>query len=51
MSLLHTMQDGKTPLMVACCNGHKALAEVLLKHGAAVDAKDKVRAPVLVQQE
>ena len=29
--------DGATPLFMAAQNGHAACAEVLLKHGAAVD--------------
>ena len=37
------IQDGITALMVAVQNGHREVVELLLKHGADVNAKDKVR--------
>ena len=36
-------QDGRTPLHIAVVYGHAAVAEMLLKAGAAMDATDKVR--------
>lgn len=37
-------QNGNTPLFLAAMNGHLECIELLLKHGANKDAKDKVRA-------
>jgi hypothetical protein len=42
---LHVMsQDGWTALMFAASNGHLAMSELLLRHGADVHARDSVRA-------
>ena len=37
------IQDGDTALMLASCKGHTAVVELLLQHGADVNAKDDVR--------
>ena len=36
------MQDGLTPLMFAVINGELQIAQELLKHGANIEAKNKV---------
>ena len=33
-------QDGATPLVIACNNGHEACAKLLLLSGASADATD-----------
>ena len=38
-------QCGETPLLIACRDGHKAVAQLLLEHGATVDATVDVAAP------
>ena len=40
--LLHSLQNGATPLIAASQNGHKDIVEVLLNHGAEVDLPNKV---------
>ena len=40
--LLHSLQNGNTPLIAASQKGHKDIVEVLLNHGAEVDLPDKV---------
>ena len=40
--LLHSLQDGDTPLIHASHDGHKGIVEVLLNHGAEVDLPDQV---------
>ena len=35
-------QDGRTPLLVACANGHVDVAGLLLERGAGIDVRDKV---------
>ena len=40
--LLHSLQNGVTPLSLASQKGHKDIVEVLLKHGAEVDLPSKV---------
>ena len=39
-------QDGKTAFHLAAENGHVAAMELLLAHGADLNAKDRVRAPL-----
>ena len=43
VALSHLMQDGETALHWACENGHVEVATALLKQGASIDEKDKVR--------
>lgn len=38
------MQDGRTPLFVACINGHVELVEALLAAGCDKESTDAVRA-------
>ncbi|EDQ86259.1 uncharacterized protein MONBRDRAFT_11038 [Monosiga brevicollis MX1] len=38
---LYNMMDNKTPLHYACDSGHDNVVEMLLKHGADANAKDK----------
>ena len=40
--LLHSLQNGVTPLILASHEGHKDIVEVLLNHGADVDLPSKV---------
>ena len=40
--LLHSLQNGVTPLTFASHKGYKDIVEVLLNHGAEVDLPDKV---------
>ena len=40
--LLHSLQDGDTPLILASQEGHKDIVEVLLKYGAEMDLPNKV---------
>ena len=35
------LEDGKTPLMLACKNGHRRTTELLLKKGADPSLKDE----------
>ncbi len=44
---VHLLQDGGTALMFASKDGYVDVVELLLKQGAVVDAKQKVRATVL----
>ena len=41
-SFITLLQNGWSPLLVACNEGHAELVEILIKHGAQVDIKDKV---------
>ena len=36
------MQDGRTPLHLASVNGHASVVELLLQHGADIEAKTNV---------
>ena len=40
--LHHSLQNGNTPLILACQKRHKDIVEVLLNHGAEVDLPNKV---------
>ena len=40
--ILYVVKDGKTPLYIACYNGHDKVVQVLLDHGVQVDVPDKV---------
>ena len=40
--LLHSLQNGNTPLIGASLKGHKDIVEVLLNHGAKVDLPNQV---------
>ena len=40
--LLHSLQNGTTPLIAASHKGHRDIVEVLLNHGAEVDLPNKV---------
>ena len=40
--LLHSLQNGDTPLILANQKGHKDIVEVLLNHGAEVDLPQMV---------
>ena len=40
--LCHVLQDGWTPLIWSANEGHLEVAQELLKHGADVNAKEKV---------
>jgi len=33
-------RDGETPLLQACANGHREIAEILLSHGADINARN-----------
>ena len=37
------IQDGSTALYMAAQNGHREVVELLLQHGADVNAEDEVR--------
>ena len=43
LSLFLYLQDGYTPLHMACRNGNEKIAEMLVTTGAHVEAKDNVR--------
>ena len=36
------MQEGKTPLLLACLNGLSDVAQLLINKGASVDVTDEV---------
>ena len=38
-----SLQDKRSPLHVAIEKGHTDVVDILVKHGADVDSKDKVR--------
>ena len=37
-----SLQDGRSPLHVAAEEGHTNVVDILVKHGANVDTRDKV---------
>ena len=39
----HNIQDGSTPLHLATKEGRDEICRFLIKHGAHVDAQDKVK--------
>ena len=43
------LQDGWTPLLFACSGGHKEVVEILIKHGAELDMKNKVLSLLCVE--
>lgn len=43
------IKDELTPLHCAARNGHVRISEILLDHGAPIQAKTKVRAPSQVR--
>ena len=40
--ILYLVQIGRTPLYIACSNGHDKVVQALLGHGVQVDVPDKV---------
>ena len=40
---LSILQNGRTPLFLACRNGHTDIAKLLIENGASMDVKDRVR--------
>ena len=42
MIVIDVMQNGNTPLHLACISGHRSVVEILLAGGADVNTKDKV---------
>ena len=40
--ILYLLQFGKTPLYIACFNGHDKVVQLFLDHGVQVDVLDKV---------
>ena len=40
--ILYLVQYGRTPLYIACSNGHDKVVQALLDHGVQVDVLDKV---------
>ena len=43
MKLFYSLQNGSSPLHVAVEKGHTDVIDILVKHGANVDTKDRVR--------
>ena len=43
MKLVYSLQYGRRPLHVAIEKGHTDVIDILVKHGANVDTKDRVR--------
>ena len=39
---LSFLQNGQTPLWLACLNGHTDIAKLLIENGASMDVKDSV---------
>ena len=42
INLIHILQNGNTPLHLSAGNNSREVAELLIRHGADVDSKDKV---------
>ena len=40
--MLYLLQNGQTPIHIACLKGHDKVVEALLDHGVQVDVPDKV---------
>ena len=40
--ILYFIQNGQSPLYVACRNGHDKVVQALLDHGVQVDVQDQV---------
>ena len=40
--ILYLIQNGQTPLYIACSKGHDKVVQALLDHGVQVDIPDKV---------
>ena len=40
--MLYLVQNGQTPLYIACFEGHDKVVQALLDHGVQVDVPDKV---------
>ena len=40
--ILYLIQNGQTPLHIACSKGHDKVVQALLDHGVQVDIPDKV---------
>ena len=47
LNLIHTLQNGYTPLYFATANLKREVAELLIRHGADVNSKDNVSSPLI----